>query len=101
MENFSFLSAAEIDAMDILRKKIKRISLPPKKDLSTKKQKSEGIDENTHNTEMLTNIMKKFVVLLQRHKKDKEYLSAKVNIRLMNDMTYLNTTYIYICIRII
>ena len=30
MDNFSFLSAAEVDAMDILRKKIKRIELPVK-----------------------------------------------------------------------
>ena len=34
MENFSFLSAAEVDAMDILRKKIKRIAIPIRKEVT-------------------------------------------------------------------
>ena len=76
-EHFSFLSAAEVDAMNILRKKIKRVEIKPP---LVKKSDGEGektSDENTK-SEILTRVMKKFVVLLQRYKKDKQYLSARV-----------------------
>ena len=44
---------------------------------TTKKAQSDQ-ETDMRNTEKLTRVMKKFVVLLQRHKKDKEYLSARV-----------------------
>ena len=75
-EHFSFLSAAEIDAMNILRKKIKRVEIKPsvKKNDHEKEKSPEKITQS----EILTQVMKKFVVLLQRYKKDKQYLSARV-----------------------